>query len=128
MIIAEIDIGGSHLSVISTHFTHVDEQDQERNIQASAILDAWSQTPATIFMGDLNARPDSDAIRILVENGFVDISAEIGTQPTYTYYSANPDHQIDYIFASSDLDYRDFEIIQTTASDHLPLVVVIDLP
>jgi endonuclease/exonuclease/phosphatase family metal-dependent hydrolase len=78
-------------------------------------------------MGDLNARPDEDAIRILVENGFVDISAEIGAQPTYTYYAANPDHQIDYIFASPDLVFRDFEILRSTASDHLPLVVTIEI-
>lgn len=128
IILAEIELGGTSLNVISTHFTHMDEQEQERLIQASAVLDAWSQEAATIFMGDLNARPDSDAIRILVENGFVDISAEIGQPPTYTYYSANPDHQIDYIFASPDLGFRDFEILRSTASDHLPLVVSIELP
>ncbi len=78
-------------------------------------------------MGDLNARPDSDAIRIMVENGLIDISAEIGEQPTYTYYSANPDHQIDYIFVSPDMGYSDFSIPQTTASDHLPLLATIFL-
>ena len=128
MIVAEIDLGGGTvLTVISTHYTHVDEHDQERLIQSSAVLDLWNQKAATIFMGDLNARPDEDAIRILVENGFVDISAEIGAQPTYTYYATNPDHQIDYIFASPDLGFRDFEILRSTASDHLPLVVTIEL-
>ena len=76
----------------------------------------------------LNARPNDNAITILIDSGIVDISAAIGTQPSYTYYSTNPDHQIDYIFASSDLGFEDFIIPRTTASDHLPLVVTIILP
>jgi endonuclease/exonuclease/phosphatase family metal-dependent hydrolase len=79
-------------------------------------------------MGDLNALPDSQAINLMLEAGLIDISREIGEQPTYTYYSANPDHQIDYIFVTPDLGYSDFVIPVTKASDHLPLVVTIELP
>lgn len=124
-IVAQIDLGDHQLNVIDTHFTHVDEHDQERNIQASGILDVWAGAENTVFMGDLNARPDSQAIQILIDGGLVDISREIGAQPVYTYSSTNPDHQIDYIFVSPDLAYSDFVVPATTASDHLPLAVTI---
>lgn len=127
-IVADIDLGDTTLNLIDTHFTHVDEHDQERLIQASAIVDVWNHAPLTVFMGDLNARPDSEAILLLIDAGLVDISRQIGAQPVYTYSSTNPDHQIDYIFVSPDLGYSSFSIPATTASDHLPLVAVIELP
>ena len=79
-------------------------------------------------MGDFNALPDSEAITLLLGAGLIDISREIGQQPTFTYYSADPDHQIDYIFVTPDLAYSDFMIRSTTASDHLPLAVTIEIP
>lgn len=124
---ADIDVGDGTLTVIVSHFTAVDDQDAERDSQSSQLIDAWRNGAATIIMGDFNARPDENAYAILLNSGLVDISAEIGTQPTYTFKSTNPDHQIDFIFASSDLGYMDFVIPQTIASDHLPLVVTIIL-
>ena len=125
---AEIDIDGTLLSVIDTHFSERDDQDEIRAIQASTILSTWNNHPATVIMGDFNALPDSQAISLMLDTGLIDVSREIGKQPTYTYYSANPDHQIDYIFVTSDLGYRDFVIQDTQASDHLPLAVTIELP
>ena len=126
--VAQVDVAGQTLTVINTHFSEKDDQDQIRSTQASAILSTWNNAEATIIMGDFNALPDSQAITLMLEAGLVDISREIGQQPTYTYYSANPDHQIDYIFVTPDLGYSDFVIPSTTASDHLPLAVTIEFP
>jgi len=125
--VANINLDGQSITLIDTHFSHRDDQGPERLQQSSAILDAWNQASHTVIMGDLNAEPNSDEIMLLVENGLVDISAEIGNQPTYTYHADDPDHQIDYIFVSPDMGYSAFEIIRTSASDHLPLVVSIDI-
>jgi endonuclease/exonuclease/phosphatase family metal-dependent hydrolase len=127
-LVTKIDVGGQTLTVIDTHFSEKDDQNQIRATQSSAILDTWNGQPLTVFMGDLNALPDSLAVTILLDAGLVDISREIGEQPTYTYSSFHPDHQIDYIFVSPDLGYNDFGIPATTASDHLPLVTTISLP
>ncbi len=127
-IVAKIDVGGKILTVIVTHYSEKDSQDEIRASQSSAVLDTWNKQPLTIFMGDLNALPDSLAVQELLDAGMVDISREIGQQPTYTYSSFHPDHQIDYIFASPDLGYSDFGILATTASDHLPVVTTITLP
>jgi len=125
---AEIDINGTTLTVIDTHYSERDDQDEIRAIQSSAILSTWNNHPATLIMGDLNALPDSQAVTEMLDAGLIDISREIGEQPTFTYSSVTPDHQIDYIFVTPDLGFSDFVIPRTQASDHLPLVVTIELP
>ena len=59
---------------------------------------------------------------------FVDVGSAIGTPPLLTYPANDPIKQIDYIWASPDLVYSDFQIQQTTASDHLPIAATISLP
>jgi len=127
-IVTKIDVGGQILTVIDTHFSEKEGQDEIRAAQSSAILDTWSGEPFTILMGDLNSVPDSLAVTMLLDAGLVDISREIGEQPTYTSTSVDPHQQIDYIFVTPDLGYSDFVILQTTASDHLPLITTILLP
>ncbi len=122
---ASIQLGSHTLNIIDTHFSAREDQDAERLQQSSALLSTWNNRSSTVVMGDLNAQPDSEAIRLLVDNGLIDISAEIGIQPTYTYYADDPDHQIDYIMVSPDLGYSDFVIIQTSASDHLPVITTL---
>lgn len=127
-LVTKVDVGGQILTVINTHFSEKAGQDEIRAAQSSAILDTWNGAPLTILMGDLNSLPDSLAVTILLDAGLVDISREIGEQPTYTSTSVDPHQQIDYIFVSPDLGYRDFVILQTTASDHLPLITTITMP
>lgn len=125
---AEIDINGTTLTVIDTHFSERDDQDEIRAIQSSAILSTWNNRKTTVIMGDFNSLPDSKAIMQILGAGLIDISREIGAQPTFTYSSFHPDHQIDYIFVTPDLEYSDFEIPNSLASDHLPLATTIELP
>ena len=124
---ADIDVGGGTLTLINTHYTHIGSHDTQREIQSSQIIEAWGKSATTVFMGDLNAEPDKNAIIMLVNAGLIDIAAEIGEQPINTYYS-DDESQIDYIFVSDDLSYVNFNIPQTNASDHYPLVVTITLP
>ncbi len=127
-VVAQIDVDGKIVNIINTHYSEKDDQDEIRTVQSSAILSTWNHATATVLMGDLNSLPDSDAVRLILEAGFTDISREIGKKPTFTYYSAKPDHQIDYIFVTPDLSYSDFEIPRTTASDHLPVETTVGLP
>ena len=122
---ADIDIDGTVVTFIDTHFSDKVELDDARAIQASTIISTWNNQPTTVLLGDFNALPDSLTVTMILEAGLIDISREIGEQPTFTYYSANPDHQIDYIFVTPDLGYSDFAIPDIQASDHLPLVTTI---
>ncbi|MBX3049325.1 MAG: endonuclease/exonuclease/phosphatase family protein [Anaerolineales bacterium] len=126
--VAEVDVNGQVLTLINTHYSEKDGQDEIRMVQSSAILDEWNGRPTTVVTGDFNARPESAAIQLMLEAGFIDVSRELGQPPTHTYYAADPTHQIDYIFLSPDLGYRDFLIPGTTASDHLPLIVTVEMP
>ena len=127
-IIAEIDAGGGTITLIDTHFTHRGRDYAVRELQASALVSAWDGVPSTVIVGDMNATPDSDAMQILSGAGLINVAAEIGTLPIFTSPADNPSRQIDYIWASPGLGFEDLEIVQTTASDHLPVVVTIALP
>jgi len=126
-IVAEIDLGGGTLTLIDTHFTHRAGDDAIRESQASTLVDAWDGAAATVIVGDMNATPDSDAMQILSGAGLVNVAAEIGTPPVLTAPADDPGRQIDYIWASPDLGFADLEIVQSTASDHLPLAATITL-
>ncbi|MCK4472787.1 MAG: endonuclease/exonuclease/phosphatase family protein, partial [Anaerolineae bacterium] len=127
-IVAEIDVGAGTLTLIDTHFTHRGRNYAIRELQASALVSAWNGASSTIIVGDMNATPDSDAMQTLSGAGLINIAAEIGTPPIRTSPADDPSRQIDYIWASPDLGFEDLEIVQTTASDHLPVVATISLP
>jgi endonuclease/exonuclease/phosphatase family metal-dependent hydrolase len=126
--VAEIDVGSDTLRLIDTHLHQIGEDGEIRQEQVPSLIEAWGGAPRTVIMGDFNATPDSPEMRMLAEAGLVDISAVIGPTPRHTFYSADPDQQIDYIWSSDDLVPEDFVIPQSTASDHLPLVTTIILP
>jgi endonuclease/exonuclease/phosphatase family metal-dependent hydrolase len=126
--VAEIDIGSSTMRLIDTHLHHIAEDSEIRQEQVPPLIEAWGGAPRTVILGDFNATPDSPEMRMLADAGLIDVSAMIGPTPRFTFYSADPDQQIDYIWTSDDLEFTDFVIPQSTASDHLPLVTTIILP
>ncbi len=127
-LVAEIDIGQEQVQIIDTHFHHVEADSEIRQEQAPVLVGGWDGAPRSILMGDFNATTDSPEMLLLAAAGLVNVTAEIGPTPSYTYYAANPDHQIDFIWISPDLIPLESEIPQTTASDHLPVVGVITVP
>ena len=127
-ILAEIRTGAGNLRLIATHLHHIEDEGPIREQQVPVLINAWGGAPRTVLMGDFNATPADPEIQALYQAGLLDVSAEIGPLPSYTYYSTHPEKQLDYIWASPDLRFSDFEIPQTTASDHLPLVTTIVIP
>jgi len=127
-IVAEIDIGGGTLTFVDTHFSHRGKHDAIRELQASELVSAWNSAPFTIIVGDLNATPDSDAMQTLSGAGLINVAAEICTPPIHTSPADDPRRQIDYIWVSPNLHFSDCEILQTTTSDHLPVIATIILP
>ena len=76
----------------------------------------------------LNATPDESDLAALYEAGLVEAAATLGVQPAYTFSSTRPRWQLDYIWVSPDLEPTRFEIIHSTASDHLPIVGTVQIP
>ena len=127
----EIDYGGSDIvRIIGTHLHHVDTDTDVRIPQVDAIVAGWDGASRTLLMGDMNARAgEADLIRY-TEAGLIDVYSAMGfaDDEGLTFISNDLYQRIDWIFASPDVTYLDFTIPQTTASDHLPLVVTVELP
>lgn len=111
-------VAGSHLST----------DDGERLGQASLLQPYLraSREPL-ILAADLN-EPDSGSSWQLLADGLVDV----GAGGPNTFPASAPDRRIDALFVSPGLKVTDYRVISSPeavrASDHLPLVVDLDLP
>ena len=83
-----------------------------------------------IFVGDMNAEPDSEEIRLVTEmTGMIDLAAESGG--TYHGFHTVPPVKIDYIFADPSIKCRsitkwDDEENGVFLSDHYPIAAEIN--
>ena len=108
---------GAPITILHTHLDHEDDGDTVRATQVVRMLEDWGQAPRTILLGDLNADPDSVAIRTLGNAGFVDVSPG----GPLTFPADAPGRRIDYIFVTPDLKVSEAETGESLASDHLPV-------
>jgi len=124
---ARIDIGTEQpLNILATHLHHIESEDFVRLAQSEELIHIWNGTPRTILLGDLNALPGAIELKPILEAGFVDSWQETGRGDGFTYSSGKPFKRIDWIWHTPDLVVRDITIPDTTASDHLPVVVTIE--
>jgi endonuclease/exonuclease/phosphatase family metal-dependent hydrolase len=122
-----VDVGEEEpLLVVDTHLHHVVEDGYVRLSQIPEILDFLEYEDRFILMGDLNAGPESPEIGLIYKTKLVDTWLEMGEGQGYTVDSNDPYKRIDYLFLSPDLRTLEIEIIQTTASDHMPVMGRID--
>jgi endonuclease/exonuclease/phosphatase family metal-dependent hydrolase len=106
------------LAVLCTHWS-LDSED--RLDSARLIVDRIRQLDyPTILAGDLNAAPQSKEIGIIrEESGLIDSFPE---SPA-TYPADVPDSRIDYIWIPAAASVKSANVPETSASDHLPVVV-----
>jgi endonuclease/exonuclease/phosphatase family metal-dependent hydrolase len=125
-LVTKIDVGnGEYLTVIVTHLHHISEDSEIRRQQVPVILETWDNTAMTIITGDLNAEPDSPEIQLFRDAGFIDVMSGSVPPEGYTYHSADLYQRIDYIWITPDLKSENAVVFQSTASDHLPVIVEI---
>jgi endonuclease/exonuclease/phosphatase family metal-dependent hydrolase len=126
-LVTKIDIGnGEYLTVIATHLHHLSEDFEIRQQQVPVILTTWNNAKMTVIAGDLNAEPDSPEIKMFREAGLIDVMSGSIPPEGYTYHSADLYQRIDYIWITPDLKAENAGVFQSTASDHLPVIVEID--
>jgi endonuclease/exonuclease/phosphatase family metal-dependent hydrolase len=123
---AAIDLSGEEIIFFSTHLDHIDGP---RNARSAQILEAIEHIPSegSIFTGDLNANPQDDEMQPLYQAGLVDALVEAGLEDAGTFWSRNW-RRIDYIFVTPDLVIEGADVIQSRASDHLPVIADLRLP
>lgn len=127
--------GGRPLHVALTHLSAFTRGDDTLTRQV-AVLAAWmgareARGERFLLAGDLNlmapgehveGEPSDDAIALLLRR-----FRRLPTGQTYQPFAARPDRTLDWAFASQDLDVRRCEALPTELSDHLPIVIDLQL-
>jgi endonuclease/exonuclease/phosphatase family metal-dependent hydrolase len=128
---AQVDLGnGVEFQFIVTHYHHpattaLEGDSDIRVLQSKAILDFWDGSTLTAVLGDFNGQVGDPEIEMLREGGLVDAAGVAESHPAPTWPSDSPRKRIDYIWVSPDLGVVEVNVPVSTASDHLPVVVVI---
>ena len=125
---ASIDAGlPEPLLVIVTHLHHVESEHAPRLAQVPVLLGFWDRRPYSILLGDLNSEPDYAEMQLIADAGWVDSWAEAGTGDGLTWPAVGPFERIDWVWHTPDLRAVDAVVPATTASDHLPLFVSLEV-
>lgn len=104
------------LAFVGTHLCHQDNElrtQQTRRI--SELLFPRDEGPPVILAGDFNARPGSEPMNVLLDDGWLDVVA--------------PRSRIDYILIRTSDPWRVKEIIivdEPVASDHDPVLAILE--
>ncbi|MCH8571629.1 endonuclease/exonuclease/phosphatase family protein [Nesterenkonia sp. AY15] len=133
---AVVNVRGNHIAFYSTHLDF--QREEQRALQVQEIIDitGTSKRPA-VLVGDLNATPDAPELQPLF-SVFTDTFAALGQNEDYTFGPdleglpgsgsvENPSLRIDYILTARGVTATSAHVIQTTASDHLPIVAELSI-
>lgn len=126
--VAEIKYKGIEIKLISTHLGYA--RDNERTDIRVRQLEQLKQVlreEKLLLVGDFNSFPNSFVLNELSQILTNTDSDLTQTSTTDFYTHGQPRYRIDYIFASHDLKFKNFQILHTEASDHKPLVVEIEV-
>jgi endonuclease/exonuclease/phosphatase family metal-dependent hydrolase len=131
-----LDINGQDLKVGTVHLSYSKEfgMTEKRLNEAARLYEAVKDNHEKfILTGDMNTIPGSPIVKKLEE---MFIHADPNTdRPTWTTkpfsyqgFEANSrDWRLDYIFATEDINVIENKIIDTSYSDHLPILTEIQL-
>lgn len=123
---ADVKVRGVDFRFYNTHLTH--NSQPGRVAQAEAINGIiGDDTVPAILVGDLNARPDSPEYSLFTRH-VNDVWPAVGEGAGFTLDSENPTSRIDYVLTSEGINPMSAEVVQTIASDHLPVVAQVTLP
>jgi endonuclease/exonuclease/phosphatase family metal-dependent hydrolase len=122
---------GRKIQVLNTHLGLIPAEQQQ---QAAALIGDWMASDAwtspAILLGDFNAGPYSRAYRML-NAALRDAQTLYPYAPVSTFPSKLPFMRIDHVFLAGPWKVRKVETpyvgLARVASDHLPLVVELDL-
>ena len=107
--------------LLTVFCTHWGLNGAEREKQAAQLAELIGGVSGPVIVcGDLNERPDAPAVRLLLDRtGLSDADAALN-RPTYP--TERPEARIDYVFFSPSMALAGVSVLETPASDHLPLV------
>jgi endonuclease/exonuclease/phosphatase family metal-dependent hydrolase len=124
-LLAFADVRSGRWRAINTHLDPVEGPTRAEELAGIAALVREQQLAGVPFVvgGDFNATPDNPALVPLRALGLRDAWTECGTGDGLTYPAGKPVKRIDYLFLGGDLRCTAAQVIETSVSDHRPLLV-----
>lgn len=115
--------GASPRLILATHLHHREAEPALRELQARAIADAFPASPDAVLLGDFNALPDAETMRILHEAGWIDAAGPPETaRLAPTYPSRDPVRRIDTILLGDASRVLDCGVAPPWGSDHRAVI------
>ncbi|MEK9185046.1 MAG: endonuclease/exonuclease/phosphatase family protein [Patescibacteria group bacterium] len=119
-------IGTSHLS-----YSHRFEETEKRKLETDNLINIIKEKQTNyIFTGDLNATPDSYTVKNIskyLKNAGPDFGEKTWTTKPFDdkrgFTEDKLNWRIDYVFGTKDIKVRSAKIINTSYSDHLPILL-----
>lgn len=116
---------GKEIAFAGTHLCHQFEENRIAQVEAVSQRAKKEKLP-TIWAGDLNFRPDSEAYKSI--KGSWKDAGELPTPYSPTYGSSEDGARIDYVwFDSSKFTLLNYQVLNVTHSDHYPVLVTLQL-
>jgi len=119
LLVCQLDVRVDEMYFLTTHLG-LNFAERLQHIKRILDIAKGIEVPFAVA-ADLNARPDAIEARIL--SSFMQDAASREGKSLYTYPADNPCCRIDYIFFPRGWKTMSARVINTQASDHLPLLV-----
>lgn len=132
VLITSLTVDGKQLQILNLHgvWTSDKQGDERTEAQCRYIVEAAKrQNIPTIIVGDFNLLPSTPSVKI-IDAHYRNLVREYDIQTTTPDFRDEIDEggrAIDYIFVSDQVKVKDFRVVDTNISDHLPLVLEFDL-
>jgi len=115
---------GDKKETLAVFVLHLALSKRARLRQLSIISDKVNQYEHAIVMGDLNCKIESEEMRLL----FKKTALHQPMEELCTFPSWRPQHHIDHILVTSELEVVKAKPINHVCSDHLPIMMEVKLP
>lgn len=127
-----LEIAGDTLVFVNTHFDHKKDDTERINLANQLLKKVNAADNPVILGGDLNDTPNSRVLGLLKKE-FTDVWNLIKRKEKFTYPAGIPEKRIDYILTSIKhtahgiLQPISIEVLESPASDHLPVIMEIEV-
>lgn len=115
-----VEFMGRRVSVYNTHLDYRSDPAVRRLQVADMLRLIGEATRPVLLLGDLNAEPHAQELLPLLQR-LSDVWPP-RADPGFTYPANGPTKRIDYILASEHFETRSVRVLETDASDHLPVL------
>lgn len=117
---AGLNVYGNRISVYSTH---LGLEQSERELQVKEIMRITGDEKNFILAGDFNTKADK---LDLFSRNFIDTASLTGNSKA-TFEKEGLSGRIDYIFISKDFKVKEYDVLESNASDHYPVISTLNL-